>query len=96
MLQNLKLENILVLDIETVPASEDYDSLDDRWKELWDKKANFLLKDDDDTPESVYDKAGIYAEFGKIVCISVGVFFHQGSDLNFKIKSFYGHDKKNC
>ena len=94
MLQNLKLENILVLDIETVPASEDYNSLDDRWKELWDKKANFLLKEDDDTPESVYDKAGIYAEFGKIVCISVGVFFHQGSDLNFKIKSFYGHDEK--
>mgnify|MGYP000026276038 CR=1 FL=1 len=93
MLEHLKLENILVLDIETVPAAPDYKSLDDRWKGLWDKKAKFLVNEDQ-TPEEVYDRAGIYAEFGRIVCISVGVFYHQGADLHFKIKSYYGHDEK--
>ena len=92
MLENLKLENILVLDIETVPASPDYNSLDDRWKSLWDRKAKFLVKEDQ-TPDEVYDRAGIYAEFGRVICISVGVFYQQDEALHFKIKSFYGHDE---
>jgi 3'-5' exonuclease len=92
VLENLKLENILVLDIETVPAAPDYQSLDDRWKALWDKKAKFLV-DEDLTSEEVYGRAGIYAEFGRIVCVSVGVYYHQGGELHFKIKSFYGHDE---
>lgn len=92
MLENLKLENILVLDIETVPAQPNFDKLDERWKKLWRHKAQFIAKDGE-TAEDVYDKAGIYAEFGKIICISVGVFYHQGDDLSFKIKSFYGHDE---
>lgn len=93
MLENLKLENILVLDIETVPAAPNYQELDERWKKLWDHKAKFIVSEDE-TPEDVYDRAGIYAEFGKIVCISVGVFYHSGDKLQFKIKSYYGHDEK--
>ena len=83
----------MVIDIETVPAQPNYEALDDRWKELWNHKARFL-KAEDQTAEDVYDRAGIYAEFGKVVCISVGVFYHQGGDLHFKIKSYYGHDEK--
>ncbi|MFT5723650.1 MAG: DNA polymerase elongation subunit (family B) [Bacteroidia bacterium] len=92
MLDHLKLENILVLDIETVPAAPNYESLDDRWKALWNKKAKFLVTEDQ-TPDEVYDRAGIYAEFGRIVCISVGVFYNEGDAQQFKIKSFYGHDE---
>lgn len=92
MLENLKLENILVLDIETVPAHPDFSSLDDRWKGLWTHKAQFI--DAEAKPEDVYNRAGIYAEFGKVVCISVGVFYNQGDELNFKIKSFYDDDER--
>ncbi|MBO6515680.1 MAG: 3'-5' exonuclease [Bacteroidia bacterium] len=93
MLDNLKLESVLVLDIETVPAQPNFDALDDRWKKLWSHKAQYLTSEEQG-PEEIYNRAGIYAEFGKVVCISVGVFFHQGADLHFKIKSFYGHDEK--
>ncbi len=93
MIENLKLENILVLDIETVPAQPNFDALEDRWQKLWSHKAQYLVNEEQ-SPEDIYSRAGIYAEFGKIVCISVGVFYHNEDGLGFKIKSFYGHDEK--
>lgn len=92
MLDQLQLQNILVLDIETVPAQADYNLLDERWKALWDHKAKFLAKNDE-TPEELYERAGIYAEFGKIICISVGVYVRLGEKYGFRIKSFCGHDE---
>jgi uncharacterized protein YprB with RNaseH-like and TPR domain len=62
----------------------------DMYKKLWDKKAEWIKRKDDDDPESVYERAGIYAEFGKIVCISVGFL----KDTEFRLKSFYGDDEK--
>jgi DNA polymerase elongation subunit (family B) len=59
-------------------------------RKLWDKKASFLIHDNEKTTEDVYERAGIYAEFGKIIVISVG-FFHR---KEFRIKSFYGEDEK--
>ena len=62
------LNDILFLDIETVPQQPSYDKLDDRWKKLWNKKAVTLLKKGEEiSPEILYERAGIYAEFGKIV-----------------------------
>ena len=89
MLNKISIERILFLDIETVPLYSDYNQLDEKFKSLWDKKASYLIKNEDDTPESIYERAGIYAEFGKIVCISVGFF----RDNVFRIKSFYGEDE---
>jgi 3'-5' exonuclease len=89
MLNKISIERILFLDIETVPMYSDYNQLDEKFKSLWDKKASYLIKNEDDTPESIYERAGIYAEFGKIVCISVGFF----RDNVFRIKSFYGEDE---
>jgi len=90
MLQNIELQNILFLDIETVPQMPSYEDLkDERLKKLWNHKADRLKKADEDTAESLYPRAGIYAEFGKIVCISVG-FFNGGV---LRITSFYGHDE---
>lgn len=88
MIHHLNESDILFLDIETVPQWSAYDRLPERFKKLWDKKATTLIKDDK-TPEEIYNRAGIYAEFGKIICISVG-FFNQG---NLRIKSFYGDDE---
>ncbi|CAN5364803.1 3'-5' exonuclease [soil metagenome] len=94
MINSLNLENILFLDIETVPAFPSYEEVPQEWKKLWDKKAVLISKDTDDTPESLYNRAGIYAEFGKIICISVGFIKKLDGQEQFRLKSFYGHDEK--
>lgn len=88
------LQNILFLDIETVPQVAEYSSLDDNWKKLWDYKSSSLKKTDEDTSETLYSRAGIYAEFGKVICISCGYFRFEGGVISFRLKSFYGDDEK--
>jgi hypothetical protein len=91
MLDYLSLENILFLDIETVPSFPDFEQLPAKFQELWKKKAARLnYGDEERTPAELYPQAGIYAEFGKIVCVSCG--FMNGSE--FRIKSFYGDEEK--
>ena len=90
MLNKIDLQNILFLDIETVPQHPSYEDVsDERIRILWDHKADRLKKSEEDTSKSLYPRAGIYAEFGKVVCISVG-FFNGGV---LRITSFYGHDE---
>jgi len=89
------IHNILFLDIETVPVYRSFDELPDRFQSLWIKKAKFLRDTDDRTPQELYERAGIYAEFGKIVTIAVGYFVPQETEvLNFRIKAFANHDEK--
>ena len=95
MADNLNIEKVLFLDIETVPQFESYGSLNSADKELWDNKALHLKKTDFDTAESLYPRAGIYAEFGKIVCISVVWFVIENSKRNLKVNSFYSADETN-
>jgi uncharacterized protein YprB with RNaseH-like and TPR domain len=87
--------NILFLDIETVPQFDCYGSLPEEWKPLWDGKAAHLIRNrEGETPETVYNRAGIYAEFGKVICISCGYITGYGSDKKMVLKSFYGDDEK--
>ena len=87
----IDFSKILFLDIETVSQKKTFDELDERMQKLWSHKAEQIGKSDEDaTPESLYERAGIYAEFGKIVCISVGFF----NGERFRLKSFYSHDEK--
>jgi DNA polymerase elongation subunit (family B) len=90
MMNYISLDKVLFLDIETVPMCASYEELPQRFASLWDKKCTFLKKDEDDTPASLFGRAGIYAEFGKVVCISFGMLM----DGNFRIKSFYGDEEK--
>jgi DNA polymerase elongation subunit (family B) len=91
----MNFNNILFIDIETVPAFESYAHMPDDWKELWDHKAAPLVrKGDNETPETVYERAGIYAEFGRIVCISCGCLAGSGADRRIILKSFYGDDER--
>ncbi len=92
MENKIKLSNILFLDIETVPELENFDELNSVKQELFTKKTQYQRKEDF-TPEEFYERAGIWAEFGKIVCISVGFFDDQTTDLTFRLKSFYGNDE---
>lgn len=91
-----ELRDLLFLDIETVANTYDYNALDERMKVQWSRKANFLKRLPEHTDESVYrDRAGIYAEFGKIVCIAVGKFLEtETGDLILKTKAYFGHDEK--
>jgi len=91
MLNSLPIENILFLDIETVPQKQDYDSLDESFKKMWDTKVSSLQKSGRiaETPDEYYRSAGIYAEFGRIICISVGLI--KGKE--FRIKSFFGDNE---
>ena len=92
MLYNLKLENILFLDIETVPEYENFNELGGEIKDLFEKKTSYQRKDDF-TAEEFYEKAGIWAEFGKIVCISVGFLSVNDTERQFRVRSFYGEEK---
>ncbi|WP_223550216.1 3'-5' exonuclease [Aestuariivivens sp. NBU2969] len=91
MINKLNLENILFLDIETVPETQDFSELDDTKQVLWDAKSQYQRKEDF-TAEEFYERAGIWAEFGKIVCISVGYFTFQGNHRRFRVTSFYGDE----
>jgi hypothetical protein len=93
MLQKLNLEHILFLDIETVPERENYNDLDDDKKELWEHKSQYQRKDDF-TGEEFYERAGIWAEFGKIICISVGYFKFNGDTRTFRVTTFHGDEAK--
>lgn len=91
MISRLNLEDILFLDIETVPESQNFSDLDETKQSLWESKTQYQRKDDF-TPEEFYDRAGIWAEFGKIICISVGYFNYQGQRRMFRVTSFYGDE----
>ena len=92
---SLPLHNILFLDIETVPQFPDYGALPEDWRQLWDTKSTSLLKyHEGQTHETLYPRAGIYAEFGKIICISCGVLQGNGEQRKIVVKSFSGEDEK--
>ncbi len=92
MLTNIKPEDILFLDIETVPAAATYTELDQVHRLLWEKKSK-QFRAAEQSAEEVYERAGIYAEFGKIICISVGL-LKEKNPFTFRLKSFYGDDEK--
>ena len=89
MIEKINLNNILFLDIETVPQEVSYLGMDEETKKLWEQKTQYQRRDEVNA-EDFYEKAGIWAEFGKIICISVG-FFNNKSDIrNFRVTSFFG------
>lgn len=93
MLDKIDPENVLFLDIETVPAAESFEKLDPAFRALWEKKSKYF-RGEDQAPADVYQRAGIYAEFGRIVCISVGYIRKDERGNLMRLKSFYGHDEK--
>ena len=85
------LNNILFLDIETVPEFENWKDISKETQELFEKKTHYQRKEEF-TAAAFYDRAGIWAEFGKIICISVGYFTFVNSERRFRITSFYGEE----
>lgn len=89
MLDNIDIKNVLFLDIETVAQVFEYDNLDPAVRSLWNSKFAYL-EGGDTSPKDQYKKAGVYAEFAKVVCITVGMF----ANKQFRLRSFAGHDEK--
>ncbi len=87
-----KLKNILFLDIETVPEESSFSNLVGEKQELYAQKTQYQRKEEF-TPEKFYERAGIWAEFGKIICISVGFFDSQSEEIKFRLKSFFGDNE---
>ncbi len=92
MLNDTKLDEILFLDIETVPAYPNYNDMPEDYRKLWDRKAQSLSRNNE-TPLELYERAGIYAEFGKIICISVGIIVIQDESKTFRLKSYFGDNE---
>ncbi|WP_282122790.1 3'-5' exonuclease [Algibacter mikhailovii] len=93
MISKINLENILFLDIETVPETQYFSDLSETKQALWESKSKYQRKEDY-TAEEFYDRAGIWAEFGKIVCISVGYFNILNDLRTFRTTSFFGDEIK--
>ena len=91
MLPSVNPDHILFLDIETVPENSSFSELPEKKQILWDKKSIYFRKEE--SPEEVYQRAGIYAEFGKIICISVGMTFVKDGVRNIKLHSYFGDDE---
>jgi hypothetical protein len=87
MIEQANINHILFLDIETAPQVYEYHQLQEPYKKLWDTKWQY---NKEVSPEHHYSKAGIYAEFSKVICICVGFF----NGTEFRIRSFYEHDEK--
>lgn len=101
MLDHIYLRRVLFLDIETVPEQPNLSDLEPEMQALWQYKTGRFQKPEDEPQDYYFQKAGVYAEFGKIICISVG-FFAKTKNNNqeeppqetFRIKTFYGDDEK--
>jgi len=92
MLENINPGDIMFLDVETVPVLQSFGNLNPQLQVLWDKKsANF--RKEEQSAADVYQRAGIYSEFGKIICISVGV-LKDKNPYGFRLKSFFGDEEK--
>lgn len=87
-LKNISSEKVLFLDIETAPQHPDFSQVPGPIAELWEKKAEQKYRDE--TSDHAYRHAGIFAEFGRVVCVTAGMF----SGKSFRMKSFYGEDEK--
>lgn len=92
-LKKVNIEKILFIDIETVPETYRFEDLDAQTANLFDAKTKFFQKEGQSAAD-VYDRAGIYAEFGKIVCISCGIVHERPHGKEIRIKSFYGDDER--
>ena len=94
MLKNVQVEKILFLDIETVPQTYAFEKLDEKSKELFEMKTRFMQKGEKTFQDLYNERGGIYAEFGKIVCISVGFVNETPTGKRIRMKSFYHEDEE--
>jgi 3'-5' exonuclease len=93
-MQNIRLENLLLIDIETVSESAGFETLSEEWKMLWQEKVQRNLPEGVSAAEFYPQRAGVMAEFAKVICISIGYFKKEGTSYILRVKSFFAADEK--
>jgi predicted PolB exonuclease-like 3'-5' exonuclease len=93
-MNSIPVENLFLIDIETVSEALNYDSLNAEWKDLWNEKIHKALPEKISAEEFYPLRAGIMAEFAKVVCISIGYFRTENNSLSLRVKSFYSENEK--
>ena len=93
-MHNIRLDNLLLIDIETVPQFPIFDELNEEWKNLWEEKVQRFLPEDTTAAAFYPQRAGVMAEFAKVICISIGYFKKEGNAFQLRLRSFYGDDEK--
>ncbi len=90
-----ELKNVLVLDIETISQEKNFSDLPEGIRKLWSNKAQFIRNENElDVDELYFERAGIYAEFGKVIVIGVGIFYQEEGDTFIRVKSFQSDNEK--
>lgn len=92
MLDQLNIEEVVFIDIETVPVVPKYEDLSPVWQKLWADKMRVSVTETV-SPEDLYNRAGIFAEFGKIIVISTGYLFRKNNEWHYRVKSFHDPDE---
>ncbi len=92
-MQHIHPKDLIIIDIETAPMHFAFNDLSTGWQELWEEKVKRILPAETSPAEFFEQRAGVMAEFAKVVCISMGYFLVE-ENLRIRIKSFYGHDEK--
>jgi uncharacterized protein YprB with RNaseH-like and TPR domain len=90
---NLRTEDLIVIDIETASCFPAYEDMSEEWQKLWDEKTERSRPEEITASQFYPQRAGVMAEFSKVVCISIGYFIKE-QNLKLRIKSFYGDDEK--
>ncbi len=99
MLEHIDLSQVLFLDIETVSGYPNYDQMPEPFQALWAQKAKSVVKIydrplEEEEVRTAYESAGIFAEFGQIVCISVGFISRNEQGHTVRVKSYADRDEK--
>lgn len=98
MLTHITLHRILFFDIETVPQYSNFSDLTADWQQLWDYRTHaYRAEEQSDLDAYYFEKAGVYAEFGKTICITAGILTRQTANQNWqlRLKTFAGDDERN-
>jgi hypothetical protein len=94
MIRQIPLEEFLVIDIETVSEQKEYRELNPEWQLLWDEKTRWSRPEDSDAEAFYPQRAGVMAEFAKVICICIGFFHRQNAETHFRVKAIAGNDEK--
>lgn len=86
--------SLIFIDIETVPGQTHFNEMSEQWQQLWEKKVGRTLPEDVSIESHYEDRAALYSEFGKIVCISIGYYNARGPERALRMKSLCGDNEK--
>ena len=92
---SIPLKDILFIDIETASNVGEYKDLSPNMQQQWDKKSSFLKNEEELSSNELYfDRAGIYAEFGRVICIAIGIArTDKNGEHSLRVKVIAGHDE---